>query len=210
MGAVAVWPAQGDFFSALLELHEPEGLLDRFYQRASLDLRRHALALVGRSLANTEGMVDKQFVERLKLLWELRIGVVRAMAEPGANATELSGFGWWFVSAKFDDDWSIDQLKHALMLAATVDTDDSVVQRLATLAVAMPLTAVECLRLMVEGDREGWKVQLWDEHMRAILTTARQSADESARQAAETLVNRLGARGHLTFRDLLQSNDIGA
>ncbi len=56
---------------------------------------------------------------------------------------------------------------------------------------------------MNEGDKEGWGILGWREHVRTILTTAIQSSDLEARQADVDLVYRLGARGYFEFRDLL-------
>ena len=84
-----------------------------------------------------------------------------------------------------------------------VDAGHQVVKRLAALAADMPLQAVKCLRLMVEGDTEGWHVPTWHGHTRVILATAIQSSDLEAHQAAVDLVHRFGARGYFEFRDLL-------
>ena len=67
----------------------------------------------------------------------------------------------------------------------------------------MPRQAIECVRLMIEGDKEGWGILGWREHARTILRTIIQSANAGARQAAVDLVHRLGARGYREFRDLL-------
>jgi hypothetical protein len=84
-----------------------------------------------------------------------------------------------------------------------IEPDHMVVERLSLLAADMPRQDVECLRLIVEGDTEGWRVHSWREHARTILATAIQGTDAGARQAAVDLVHRLGARGYFEFRDLL-------
>lgn len=99
----------------------------------------------------------------------------------------------------------MDQLTEVLRLVRKVDADWLVAERLAALATDKPRQAVECLRLMVEGDKKDWGILGWHEHARAILTTARQGSDPEAQQAAVDLVHRLGARGYFEFRDLLQN-----
>jgi hypothetical protein len=75
--------------------------------------------------------------------------------------------------------------------------------RLAEVASKYPSLAVECLGLMIEGDKEGWHIYHWRDHARKILETARQTGDAVRLKPADDIVNRLGARGFLEFRDLL-------
>jgi hypothetical protein len=56
---------------------------------------------------------------------------------------------------------------------------------------------------IVEGDKENWKITGWEKQARNILTAAYKSENEGAKQRAEDLIHRLGARGYLRFRDLV-------
>lgn len=58
-----------------------------------------------------------------------------------------------------------------------------------------------CLRMMVEGDREGWALYTGREEIREILRVALQTT--TAREEATQTVNLLGSRGFMDFRDLL-------
>ena len=191
------------YWRGKLSLDEPADLLARFYAKASDKLCGHAFSVGGRRLYNAqEKTVSPEILDRVRILWEQRLEAARA-ATPLSHAVELAAFGWWFTSAKFDDTWAITQLTEILKLVGKVDADRRVVERLAALAVDMPQQVVECLHLMVEGDKEGWAIYGWREHARTILATAIQSDNADAREAATTLVHRLGARGYLEFRDLL-------
>lgn len=108
----------------------------------------------------------------------------------------------WFASAKFDDAWAIDQLKQALQLTGGIEPSHLVVERLAALADTMPLLTIECLNLLVQKADTRREVLRWRNHARTLLATALDSDNPGARQAAVDLVNRLGALGHLEFRDL--------
>jgi hypothetical protein len=186
-----------------LSLDEPNGLLARFYAKASDALCSHALAIEGRRLLGTQETVPPEILDRLKRLWEQRLAVARAAQSSAAHAAELASFGLWFASAKFDDRWAMAQLTEVLRLVGKVEPDHMVVERLAALVIRMPQQAVECLRLIVKGDKEGWAILGWPEHARTILATAIQSADAEARETAVDLVHRLGALGHREFRNLL-------
>ncbi len=192
------------YWRGKLKLDEPEGILKKFYVKASDTLRGHALAFVGRVMYNTEGAVAPQRVKRNKVLWERRLDVARTATVPGEHASELAAFGWWFVSAKLDDAWAIMQLAEALKITGRVDADHLVVEHLASLAPSMPVPVLECLSLMIDGDVEGWHIDVWREHVWAILDTALQSSEQTVQMEARSLVNRLAARGHLDFGDLLR------
>lgn len=186
------------YWRGKLNLGEPNGLLAQLYEKASDSLRIYALDFIGRSLYNTKETVDPKILNRLQMLWEQRVKTVR-----DTKPIELISFGWWFASAKFDDFWAISQLKNVLKLASDIRYDDMVVARLATLSVKMPLLTVECLALLLERDKEGWRIRIWDKHARTILSAALHSNDENTRQIALNLINHLGASGYLAFRDLL-------
>jgi hypothetical protein len=78
-----------------------------------------------------------------------------------------------------------------------------VLERCEDLVSRRPPEVVECLRHMVEGSRESWEVLVWRERLEKILRSALKGTDEKARKAAVELINLLGARGHVGFRDLL-------
>ena len=127
-------------------------------------------------------------------------------AEPSSHSEEVAAFGWWFASGKFDDVWAIGQLEEALRLSGKTEPYELVLERLVTLSTTMPVDVVGCLRLIVEGDKEGWNIRAWREPKRTILKTALKSGDPTARQLAESLIHRLGARGYWDFRDLLRES----
>jgi hypothetical protein len=79
----------------------------------------------------------------------------------------------------------------------------TVLERLAEVSASMPLKTIDCLSLIVEGDKDGWVILGWREQARTIIGTVIRSADEGARRRAVDLVHRLGTRGHFDFRDLL-------
>jgi hypothetical protein len=175
-------------------------LLARFYTKASVELRSHAMRFIGQSLREAE-TVAGDVINRLKALWESRLRATKHNQRP---ASELTEFGWWFVSDKFDEDWALGQLQNALRNAGKIEPDFMVAQKLAEIAKRMPSLSVECLELMVESDREGWGIHGWEHEAREVLEAALRSSDRSVAQKAETIIHRLGARGHMGFRELLK------
>jgi hypothetical protein len=183
---------------------DPNGLLVHFYAKADPKLRYWALEFVGTSLRNTQGPVASEILQRLQKLWATRLQVVRAAGPSSPQKEELTAFGWWFASRKFPDSWSLEQVLEVLRLSGSIEPDHLVVEQLAELAASEPAKAVECLALIVEGDKNGWGVLSWLDHARNLLAKAIQSVDQSARSRAIDLVHLLGARGYSQFRDLVQ------
>ena len=177
-------------------------LFTAFWERAPDAVRAHALTFVGRSLEQTEGQIESGILDRLMQLWEKRISAATEAQQPSKFEKEIAAFGWWFVSAKFDVEWSLRQFHEALKLVRKTEPAHIVLERLAETTKTEPLLSVKCLRLIAEGDREGWEIYSSREHVRGILQQGMQ--DPNTRQEAEGAIHYLGSRGFLDFRDLLQ------
>jgi len=158
---------------------------------------------VGANLGDTAGDIPSVILERMRQLWAWRLEEVRGGDNLATLGEELSAFGWWFVSGRFDDVWAMNELIGALRIARKIEPDHLVLQRLASMARVFPRTSIEALRLLLEGDREGWKILAWRDEVRAVVTAALNGDDASAVQAAVALVHQLGARGYRELRDLI-------
>jgi hypothetical protein len=184
------------YLRGLLALEDP--LLHRFFEIAPERLRGHALAFVGRDLKE-HSELDRQVIERAKLLWDARAGVARV--SPEEHGDELEAFGWWFSSKKFEVEWSMYRLRQALELRKRTDADHLVLRALAEVPEELLLAAVECSTLLMEGVSDTWTLRGWEGDLRAILRKA--LAGPTAASSATEFINRLAAYGYLEFRELL-------
>jgi hypothetical protein len=188
------------YWRGKLLLDDP--LLASFWKNASDGLRGHALEFVGRALKRTEGDIPEEILDRLKQLWKVRLATAKKARQPSNFEREMAAFGWWFVSGKFDVDWAIGQLSESLRLTRKADPDHMVLEHLATTAETHPQESVECLRMVAEGDREGWNLHAGRDHVRRILEVGLQHP--SAADEAKRVIHYLGSRGFREFRDLLE------
>jgi hypothetical protein len=183
----------------------PDDLVLRFFEEASDELRGHALGFLGRSLTYSDEEVHDDVLVRLKALWELRLNAAeegQLLPGPVPPSQELGAFGWWFVSGKFEDGWAMDQLMRALDLGAKLRNEFPVLRRLANLAPEMPLPTVRCLEKVIE--RAGRGILGWNDDAKQILSAAVRSQDPTAQKAANALISRLMAVGHVgLLKDLL-------
>jgi hypothetical protein len=192
-----------EYWRGKLDAPDRIGLLASFYAKAGLRLRGLLIDFIGRSLHATPEPIPAESIKRLETLWILRIDAVSNAERPSQEAEELKSFGWWFASKKFPDDWSLKQLSRVLQLAGSVELEHLVMERLAELSQTNPAQTIASLELIIQGDRTGWDILRSTNEARIIIGNAIKSMDQTVRQHAIKVVNRLGTQGNLDFRDLL-------
>ncbi|MCH8040028.1 MAG: hypothetical protein IH977_06755 [Nitrospinae bacterium] len=192
------------YWRGKIDLEVPSNLLPVFYQKASDTVCADAIEFAGRSLKNTEGEVPSDILERFKRLWEYRFKVIASDSPENSHPKELAAFGWWFGSKKFDEEWAMTQLLDVLRLTGQIDADYLVIEQLIESVGTSPVNTIECLKLMIEGEKEGWHVPFWEKETRLIITKAKKLKDPEVQQATDELIHQLGAKGHLGYRDLLE------
>lgn len=177
-------------------------LLTSFFAKASPAVKARTIGDVGWHLGHEgAGELEAGIQKRLMELWEYRL--TQGMEHVNASREELGGFGWWFASKKFPDDWAVRQLITVVEKFRNINPDFAVVKRLAELAPAYPYEAVRVLGIIFEEDRDGWAIHGWAESPQTIVSEALKGTEKS-REEAERVVNLLVGRGHRGFRDALK------
>jgi len=162
-------------------------LLDDFYGVAPDGLRGHTTWFIGTSIANWDDGAPPEVFERLQKLFERRLQLAQGSAKPDAFVKELSGFGYWFTSKKFDERWSLETLLAVLQLTRKTQAEMEAVKLLAERCPQYPLQCVTCLHLMVEGDTERWLLYGVEEDAKLVLRIALDSSDSEASLTARRL-----------------------
>lgn len=186
-----------------LDFGGEDRLVDDFYAAASDDLRAHAMWFIGSSVRKWDDKVPAEAYERLRALIERRLDAARRAPSPGEFFKELSNFGFWFASGKFDQRWALNTLLSVLQVTRVSDAEMDVVKRLADICPQFPLECVSCLRLMIEGDRQRWMLIGVESDVRRLLRSALDSNQPEASHGARRLIEELIARGHFEFRGLV-------
>ncbi|MDE3195537.1 MAG: hypothetical protein KGN84_04285, partial [Acidobacteriota bacterium] len=140
--------------------------------------------------------------ERLRELFQRRLHAAQKAASPDPFAKELSNFGFWFTSKKFEERWSIETLLATLQLTRKTQAEMEVVKLLAERCPQYPVEAVTCLRLMVEGDTDRWLLLGVEEDAKRVLRLAIESNNADASSSASRLKEHLIARGNFGFTNL--------
>ncbi len=193
------------YWRGKLNLDDPQSLISRFYVNAPDSLRKYAIEYIGRSLYNEKDEIDADILKRLQVLWLKRIDNLQITNKRETHLLEPIAFGWWFVSGKFNDIWAIEQLVIAIELAGKIEPEHSVLEHLSKIAAEMPLPVVECLdKILVKDENEPRSITLSrSDETRNILEIAINSNDTGAKKVAIDLINSIGARGYLGYRDLI-------
>ena len=194
------------YWQGKLSLDNPESILVNFYEQAPDVLRGYALEFVGKSLERTKEEIPPEILDALMYLWEKRFHLASKSEQINSDENELVAFGFWFISEKFDNDWSMEQLRKVLGLVNKIQPDFFVVKRLAVLSSLMPESTFDCLKLMIEQNMSGLAIYGWVREGKTIFNNAIQKGNSETKTLAIDLINDLGRGGHWNFRDLLPKN----
>lgn len=191
------------YWLAALEFGGRDQLLDDFYALAADNIRGHAIWFIGTSVPGWDDKPPLEVFVRLQNLFSRRLEAARNAVSPDAFRSELSNFGHWFTSERFDEHWSIETLLASLQLSKRTSPEMDVVKRLSDICQRYPTECVSCLSLIIEGDREGWILVGVEEDARAILRQALDSNHPEGSLSAKRLIEQLLAKGQFGFRTLL-------
>lgn len=187
------------YFSGHMSINDK--LLVKFFSESKDEDRASAIGVLGRGIADSTVKRDSE--KRLFELWDHRIKVARK--NPAAYKKELSSFGWWFASGKLDSTQSLEKFKETLILHPSAEADRPVIERLNNLLDVNPDYVLDCLELLIKGDKEGWTVLTWKGEIRDVLDKANALAQSGISKKVIKIAGRLVARGLIEFRPLAGS-----
>jgi hypothetical protein len=185
----------------MTDFDDGSGLLELFYERASLVRRAAAIESVGFGLSDSDELTAEQ-QGRLRALWERRLEAVRESDEENAGE-ELRGFTWWFASGKFDPAWSLEQLAAIVDAGGRIHPDHLVAEQLAALRDDHLPAVLHALDLLIDAGTRPWFVLGARDEIEAILASGLAANGESSERARD-IVNKLVAGGHVDYERLLQ------
>ena len=189
----------------VVSLTDKDDLLKRLFRHVAPNVRGHAIQFVGQSLSGGEDLppeVALRFVSMWEWYWA-EFGV----AHPEAPPEQFADFGWWLVCGRFDSRWCLDQLAAVAQRAPLIEPEHKILEKLSELSGLHPVVVINVADRMVRGDREGWRLQDWREHLLVVLKTALASGNMEADAKARGLIDHLGRGGWLEFGELLRNSD---
>lgn len=185
-------------------LTSSDDLFVLFWKSAPPIYRGEALDFIGRSIRSEKNELEPDIRERLETLWENRLALAQSAVNKDDFADEMSAFGWWFASGKFDSLWSSEQYLKALEIGTKAQSDYFVAERLVEIVNTLPIQVIRILAKLALSDEPRWFVFGNKDEITKVLSTALNCGEEVVQQEAQELINRLVAKGHVDFGDLLK------
>ena len=173
-------------------------LLERWFELADDELAGDVMEFLGRALRNTDGDVDPDVLQRIRLLWDARLEVIAS--EPESHESEAHAFSLTFASAKFDDQWSLERL------AATLRPGDrrwhgrDVIGRLAEVATTEPAEATRLTLKMLEDAANDWDHLRWRDPVRDVLAATSEAVGQETLKNRAAIADHYIKHGELDFR----------
>jgi uncharacterized protein YbaA (DUF1428 family) len=141
--------------------------------------------------------------EHIKKLIELWGKIVELTKNDNTKLEALEEFGTWFASGKFDPKWSLEQLTYAASKAGNINLDFAALEYMEKIAGQYPSESIKALSAMVDGTKERWSVSSWSSNATAIIQAAYNYDDDSIKQSAKDLANKLVAKGYTEYRNII-------
>jgi hypothetical protein len=182
-----------------------DSLLTTFWKNASKDLRGYVIDFIGRALRTMKQPLEAEAETRLKALWTERHNAAVAAENKADYLKEMSGFGSWFGSGQFDEEWASQQYLSALEFGSRSTALSLVAKRLVGLIDRRPRETLRILGTIIDLPDPNWVVLGSRSEIENLLKTGLESSDELSREMAREIVNRLVARGNSTYAGLVRA-----
>jgi len=185
-----------------------DSLVSLFFQKASPEIRGHAVWFIGRHLdqlpeMNLKDEEKERHIRRAMDLLEWRLEEAEKADSPAKRKfkDELNKFGIWFISGRLDRAWAISHLVKTLELTeGRIELEYSVIESLINYVDEYYMDALKALNLFVKGDREGWMLMSSKAKIEECLDSivGNRSLQE-IKNSLNDLVNNLTKKGYHEF-----------
>ena len=111
--------------------------------------------------------VPPEAKKRLMDLWDWYWGTIGEL--DARNNPTINTFGYWFASAVFDANWSLERLEQYVDIVPAPQPNMDIVEHLADTVEVDLARSVRILRKLIEGDNEYWRIYSWQDSALSIL-----------------------------------------
>ncbi len=180
---------------------EHDSLIDLLFRIAPEEICAHTLDFIGRD-TNRPEPPERIVLKKMKELWEWRVKQGGGIASMPRK--ELSTFGWWFAGGHFEDEWAFKWLEEVLKCTGISRSNLFVFERMSEVFADHPAESLRCLSLFMEKNDDPWFFGHKEKGVWSILEQGVQHKDPNIHDQAEDIIQRLGAKGYLEYRELLK------
>lgn len=175
-----------------------DDLIEYFFKSSPAKIRGEAISFVGRVMREKYEFSKKdEMIKRIGQLWDTRLASTK-------DTEELTEFGWWFKNAPFDRKTTMARMQKTLELTnGIIDAPYEIIEELQNYASEMPLETITALSLIAKADREHHEYSYKKKEYAQIIRLVKMSGDVEATKKADDIINFLGSKGFIEFRELL-------
>lgn len=176
---------------------EIEGVLATAFANTNAQNRMQAILFVGKSMDRKEEP-PQETRDRLTTLWEwywTKYGIQDVTTRrPDPHRNSL--FGEWFSSNYFDPTWSITTFLSYLTADAEAVHSGNEFQQLVEQCGNFPTQSLDAGRQLVLGDRQGWRMYHWSEHVQGLWQATSHHQEPAIQRARSLFREAMVRRGH--------------
>lgn len=132
------------YWRGRIKLDDP--LLVAFWEKAEDALRGHIMNFIGINLRSDKQPLTPELEARLHELWNDRVADAITAPDKTPYQEEMSGFGSWFESAKFDEEWVCVQYLKALDFGVKTRIHHFTADALVDMVSRRPLLVLQILK----------------------------------------------------------------
>jgi len=183
------------YWRKLENIDEP-GRVGKFFRKASVETRGHAIWFMGTAISRNLPKTDSEEWKRVRLLWEHRI--------KNCKDDEIGSFIRWLKDCPEKIDNVIDLIKPIVPYMYKHFNEREFLEYLSSKVSESPVVVLELLNQLLQDERAVGQLFFWNEIIRTILTKARDyRKDARIIKGINAIVNRLGEKGQYEFQELL-------
>jgi len=179
-----------------LENIDEAGRIDKFFKKASIETRGHAIWFMGTAISRNLPKIDSDEWKKLRLLWEYRI--------KNCKDDEIGSFIKWLKDCPEKIDNIVDLVKPMVPYMYKHFNEREFLEYLSSKVSESPVVILELLNQLLQDERAVGQLFFWNEIIREILTKLRDyRKDHRIVKGINAVVNRLGEKGQYEFQEFL-------
>ena len=181
-----------------------DDLIKYFFLNAPVKAKAEAISFLGRVAISEIAGFEKEKSEfaktRLLSLWANRIKTLKDTPEA---FEELQEFGWWFEKSPFEKrDTILLMLETVECSKGVIDVSYQIVETLENYVTDFPTESVKILNHIAHTEKD-YEISYKTDSYKNIIRKAKISGDPDTKRLSDDLINYLGTKGLLDFRELL-------
>lgn len=204
-GGLAVH-VQVAFMRGLATLGDADALVENAFSNLAVKHRGYAYHHLFRGWNDSRTPIPSELIGRLETFWEWRLLQLERDPDSPESMAEAKELMWFFLTLAVLPQIAIRLGKRTIALDKAVRrTGTSAWSRLAGLAAADPVGTFDLTEALVLRELGAECPYLPYDELAGPLAAALASGDGATNKRAERLIHRLGERGYVQFRALLQA-----